>query len=95
MCNSYAFNYKCTFMPSRIKCARLHLKRKGFSLFLTVTDMNYKVISALSLGQVSTSANRRIKCSSTTVERLLLKLRQVLSQRSISYLFLLQRSKFR
>lgn len=95
MCTSYSFNYKCPFMPSRIKCARLHLKKKGFSIFLTVTDMSYKVISALTLGQVSTSANRRIKCSSATVERLLDRVRQVLAQHSISYLFLLQRSKFR
>lgn len=81
-------------LPLQVKCARLHLKRKGLCLFFTVTDLENRVVASLSLGQVALVKNRRVKCSVVSVDRLILKMRQIFKDNSITAVTLLFRSSF-
>lgn len=91
---SFPFNFCATNFPTSVKCARLHLKRKGRCLFFTITDMDHMVVAVLTLGQVALSTNRRVKCSLVTIDRLIFKMRRLLKNLSITKVFLLFRSSF-
>lgn len=89
-----SFSFFSAELPSGNKCARLHLKRKDLCLFFTITDLENRVVAALSLGQVALSKNRRVKCSVVSVDRLILKMYQILKAHSIKSVILLFRSSF-
>lgn len=88
------FCFSSVDLPSTIICARLHLRRRGKSLFFTITDLNNQVVSSLSLGQVTVSKSRKIKNSLSNVDRLIFKMRTVFQQHAITALSLLFRSSF-
>ena len=88
------FCFSSADFPLTINCARLHLRRRGKSLFFTITDLNNKVVSALSLGQVTTSRSRKIKNSLSNVDRLIFKMRIIFHKYSITAVSLLFRSTF-
>lgn len=92
--DKFLFSFSSKELPSAVKCARLHLKRKGLCLFFTITDLENHVVASLSLGQVALSKNRRTKCSVVSVDRLILKMRQILKDYSITAVTLLFRSSF-
>lgn len=89
-----SFCFSSIDLPSTLNCARLHLRRRGKSLFFTITDLNNKVVSALSLGQVTISRSRKIKNSLSNVDRLIFKMRTIFHRHSITAVSLLFRSTF-
>lgn len=87
----YPFNFD-SHEPT-VRCGRLHIKRSCQNSFLTLTDLDNKVVAVYTLGRASVSRNKRIKRSPATLERLFLNLRSALVKHSLNAVTLLLRSQ--
>jgi ribosomal protein S11 len=91
MKSSYPFNFDIS--KTLVRCGRLHIKRSPQNNFMTLTDLNNKVVAVYTLGRSSVSRNKRIKRSPATLERLFLNLRSTLIKYSLNAVTLLLRSQ--
>lgn len=79
----------------RARSCMLLIRRSYTNLFLTLTDLNCKVISTVSTGQCSDNNNKRIKGSPITLELMVAKVRKILRKIKVRCVELVIRSKVR
>lgn len=76
-------------------CARIHIRKTGRNFFFTITDLENRIVSVLSLGQVAPSRNKRVKNSPLSFDKIAFRIAAALKKVAVDAVVLLIRSNFR
>lgn len=93
--NKYKFKVRKDhfFLPKNI--AKIYIKRSYTNIFITLCDLNNKVIICKSSGSVLDTKNKRKKKIAQTVEKIILILKKTIKLYNINSIFLILKMKIK